>query len=542
LDKVTQPGISITAACFGNRVYADVAAKKCFSNLLAVGYRRFVLDAYWDPSSRVWSLCPSQLGQTPQTTSNSTATPTGSKVKRGLVPRQTTVGQYTCSSTLTLDSFGQVLVEYLKATNTNLEARMTYLSINVHTASPLSGSTSRLNSSQVPNQDQEICDIMKDLSGDLYTPVRLRSERENLNGTWLAVPKTTSPELSYLNTTLDSKNELTTQNGWPDIGDITFEKRLIIALGSVDDSMRNYNMTNDFLSYHNTSSITNFASVTFDSSGKVSQGCLFDADNRNLALTTQWSMNSNINLPSSDQRTASTIASVSNLTACGISPFINSTLSTSADVAVTPHLSLILSTIWSWAPSEPRNITSADPFPDRLRCALQDISLDGHWRIADCTETRHAACRSIVNPLNWSFSSSRGSYQTRENACPAGTSFAAPRTALENRYLAAAFSQFRSAQPSNSGSASDPGPWIDFNSLNQKTCWVQGASTICPYQNGATTTSKRQVVVPIVAAVIVLVIAALLLFVKCAANRRNMRRGRKRRGKEEGGEYEGVPS
>jgi len=221
---------------------------------------------------------------------------------------------------------------------------------------------------------------------------------------------------------------------------------------------------------------------------------------------------------------------------------MNTTLQTGADTAITPHQSFILSTIWAWAPNEPRNVTSSEANPERLRCAVQDLSLDGRWRLADCADTRHAACRSSTNPLEWRFSLTRGSYTSREETCPSGTEFAAPRTALENRYLASAFAQFRSAQSANSGTASDPGPWVDFNSLNTKNCWVQGATSTCPYGTANSSISKRQVVIPIVAAVIVLVIAALLLFVKCAANRRNMRRGRKRRGKEDGGEYEGVPS
>ena len=49
-------------ACFGNQLYEDASAAKCFSNLLAVGFRRFELDVYWDVTRRVWSLCPVELG------------------------------------------------------------------------------------------------------------------------------------------------------------------------------------------------------------------------------------------------------------------------------------------------------------------------------------------------------------------------------------------------------------------------------------------------------------------------------------------------
>lgn len=503
------------------------------SNLLAVGYRRLSLDVFWDSSRRVWSLCPAEISNS--TTSSSTS---NASFPRTVHKRQAIVGQYSCSSTLTLDAFGNLLVDYLGATSTNLEARMIFVTLSVNVASPSSGTLQRLNSTQLPNSDQEINDILKDLSGDIYTPERLQNERLNLNASWLGTPESSKPDLMYLNTSIQSDNILTTQNGWPNAGLIAFQKRLIIALGPVDDAMAGYNFTNDFRSYFNTSAITNLPTVAMDPTGSISNGCLYDSSNTNNALTSQWATYSNINLTSSNQ--SSTIPTVSNLTLCGISPFVNDTLDFTADSLIAPHISLIMSSIWSWAPGEPRNITSMDSNADRLRCAVQDLSHDGRWRLADCTNNRHGACRSNSNPLDWSFTSSRGTYQSRDRSCPSGTTFAVPRTALENRYLAASFSRYRSSQPANSESASDPGPWVDFNSMNAKNCWVMGASSTCPYQGGPST--SRQIVIPIVAAVIVLVIAALFLFVKCAANRSNTRRGRRRKGRDDHGEYEGVPS
>jgi hypothetical protein len=35
---------------------------KCVSNLLAVGFRRFDVDVYWDTARGIWSLCPASLG------------------------------------------------------------------------------------------------------------------------------------------------------------------------------------------------------------------------------------------------------------------------------------------------------------------------------------------------------------------------------------------------------------------------------------------------------------------------------------------------
>lgn len=44
INYVTDPGVSLTAACFGDGVYDEVRLGKCLSNLLSVGFRRYDLD------------------------------------------------------------------------------------------------------------------------------------------------------------------------------------------------------------------------------------------------------------------------------------------------------------------------------------------------------------------------------------------------------------------------------------------------------------------------------------------------------------------
>lgn len=72
-------------------------------------------------------------------------------------------------------------------------------------------------------------------------------------------------------------------------------------------------------------------------------------------------------------------------------------------------------------------------------------------------------------------------------------------------------------------------------------CWVEGVNSTCPYVSRTDTNKVRIVVVPTVAAVAIFLLAALTFFVKCAANRREDKRGRRRRNVG-GWEYEGVPS
>ena len=46
INFMTVPGVSLSAACFGNRVIGEGELARCFSNLLSVGFRRFELDLY----------------------------------------------------------------------------------------------------------------------------------------------------------------------------------------------------------------------------------------------------------------------------------------------------------------------------------------------------------------------------------------------------------------------------------------------------------------------------------------------------------------
>lgn len=44
INFMTIPGVSLTAACFGDRVISEGELARCYSNLLSVGFRRFELD------------------------------------------------------------------------------------------------------------------------------------------------------------------------------------------------------------------------------------------------------------------------------------------------------------------------------------------------------------------------------------------------------------------------------------------------------------------------------------------------------------------
>lgn len=132
-----------------------------------------------------------------------------------------------------------------------------------------------------------------------------------------------------------------------------------------------------------------------------------------------------------------------------------------------------------------------------------------------------------------------GIYDAVSRVCPSNSTFAAPRTALENSYL---ISAMQTAHSNGSLDTDDTSIWVNFNDLDVSGCWVAGANQTCPYVQRPTDTSRR-VTVPTVAAVVVFALVALTLFSKVAANRtsRKRRRSRKRIG-DGGWDYEGVPS
>lgn len=623
----------MASACFGNSVYEDNAAGLCFSNLLATGFRRFVLDLFWDDGRRVWSFCPAQV---PNSTSNAEASASSTQVftttssvsisngqisARGLTTqvvdlgastdsrnngptksldlRQATsstpsvsrsastssssavlsstgstsaalsgsssatstvpvvvpsngaflyqIGPYQCTSTIDLPVFTAVLSGYLRNTSTTLAAIITYLELNLHVSSSLTSPSNpaiALNSSTVPPPKQLITNVLNvNLSSFLYTPSMLQNDRNNLNGSWFSITQGARPYAEYFNVGMNAQNVLTTPDGWPSESYVEFTKafRLMVEFGTVDPQITGYNFSGDSDTIFPQHAFESSQTVSYNALGFVDQGCFFNNGTTTVAgSNNSWALTTDLQIPpGAISISNSTLPEISNLTACGISPLLNTTLSnTTADRDLTPYQSLAYNSIWSWSSNEPRNVSSTEPNPNLIRCALLDLTLSGRWRVADCTEKHFAACRSFDSPYIWHLSSSRGTYSASGDSCPSDTSFAAPRTGLENTYLSAAIGQELRVSDND---GIDTGFWVDFNSLDAEGCWVVGVNSTCPYTvpNSAT---RRTVVIPTVAAVIVFVIAALTLFVKCAANRQNSRRGRRRRRAADGWDYEGVPS
>jgi hypothetical protein len=591
INFVTHPGVYVTAACFGNRTYSAVAVEKCMSNLLAAQYRRFVLDVYWHPDTRLFGLCPVELpspaGQTTVILPTSTVTTayistvrltrSSTRIEEGRrqaisatssssanatalatstsssmqIPVATSVtssgetlfslGSYQCSQNLDIHNFNPLILDFLQNTSDTLNARVLWLEFNLHAAASAHAPddpAQALPNSALPSEDQLLGHwINSTMQAYVYTPSDLASDRSDLNGSWYHSLSSYYPDPGYYTTQRQANGILSTADGWPNEAYVQLKKvqRVLLGWGAIDPQMADYNFSGDSGMIFPEGYLSEPRPIQADSAGQVTSGCFFDS-----SVTTVSQPNSSWALSSLSQN-GTFSALVNNLTACGISPILNETLdNTSADQNATSYISFPRSAIWNWAAGEPRNISVSgvdnDDPQSEFRCAIMDISsaYAGHWRVEDCPNQYRAACRVDNGPYEWVLSSNQVSFYDAPFSCPDDAVFSAPRTGLENQYL---YSRVLSSRvPIDT----DEGIWVNFNSLDVATCWVAtGPNGTCPYFVDENAEQSRQILIPTIGAIIVFVLTALTIFVKCNVNRRNSRTRRRGDG---GWDYEGVPS
>lgn len=618
INYVTQPGISLSAACFGEGRYEDRGLQDCVSNLMSVGFRRLIIDLYWDAARQVWSFCPvsvpmsssaatstlsstagllataqlqtaallpstsSQVAQTASTrstslvarqaTSNSSTSSALLSSASSIPPNSTSstqplstvitspseeplyqFGPYQCTSTIEFTNFINLLSNYIQSTENTIDAHPIHLIINVHAAAATGNPAEpamRPEQSALPGTSNSLSSLLDaSLSAYIYTPTELSTHRANLNSSWYSVVPSRQPLSAYYTTKIASNHVHSTPDGWPSESFIETAKakRLLIGYGSTDPQMQDYNFSSDWGTIFPQGYMESGRDLRIQNDGIVNGGCFFDADTFDLArVNSSWSMSSNFT--GLDYPTAATsppfplLNLTSNLTACGISPTINETLTnTTADTNITSYQAMSYATVWSWAYGEPRNssgnTSDNDDKNSHFRCALMDPILNGRWRVGDCTTKYYAACRIASEPYQWQISADPVAFSAAPDVCSGNSTFAVPRTALENTYLYSALK----ARPDVSSNSDTNGVWLQFHSLDIETCWVSGGSNAsCPYHVDAVSEQRRAVLVPTIAAVIVLVLTALTLLVKCNQNRRTSKTRTRRT--EGGWDYEGVPS
>ena len=144
VNYVTYPTVSLKAACFGNNVFDANTISKCISNLLAVGFRRLVVDLYWSPERRSWSFCPVSVpldfdAQPNSTSSGSAATKRAiSSVTSSSGSQLYQLGPYLCSPDLNVSALIDVLHSYFESTTSLLSVYLEFIIFNLHVAASAS--------------------------------------------------------------------------------------------------------------------------------------------------------------------------------------------------------------------------------------------------------------------------------------------------------------------------------------------------------------------------------------------------------------------
>ncbi|KAK3703845.1 Maintenance of telomere capping protein 6 [Vermiconidia calcicola] len=445
------------------------------------------------------------------------------------------VGPYSCTTSINFDLITKVLASDLDDTQTNLNATLKYLILNLHVAAlpsnPLNSTIDDLSAEDLPQGRDLLSSILTSALPDyIYTPQQLQEQRLDLiaSGSWYSVVKSDEADSAYININ-GSGDDTSTIDGWPSESYVEMDraKRLFAGFGRIDSGMQDYNFSGDALTIFPEGYLQSRTDVSFESDGDVDDGCFFDLDKYTVStLNNSWAVTA--------EDSSSTSSYVSSLIHCGISPTLSQTLgNATADLDYKPYRVYVQNTIWSWADGEPRLSTDLG-MDERVqdRCAAMDAE-SGSWQTENCSRAHYCACRDSGQPYRWSISDSETSYANAGAGCEDGTEFTAPRTALENEYLAHAWREAVSTQDLD-----DNLLWINFNDLDIKACWVVGQNATCPYLQQSS--SDRTVLIPTIAAVIVFVLAALTVFLKCAGNRQRSKRRRRRR--DDGWDYEGVPS
>ena len=454
------------------------------------------------------------------------------------------IGSYNCTSLMTLDLLTGILEKFLETTATTTSAAITMFTFNVHAASSITDPDApapNLSPNQLPQSGQLLSDVLQgNLSDDTFTPSTLADQRANLNSSWYNVDWNNRPLMGYYENSKNADGHLFTESGWPNEAYMEFKQlyRLITSYGTVAPQMSDYNIGPDLDYVFPPGTIVDEKTLSVGTDGRVTSGCLLSSSDNIVTSTTNssWAL---AEVPSLDISAnpdfSSIIPSVTNFTACGITPFLNQTLGdTTADKNPLPYAAYVQSTLWSFAPGQPLNSSEEGDDTNDNRCVVMMMKppYAGRWRVEDCNQHHRVACHDPRQPYDWRISDDSTYYRNAEYYCKDPYQFNVPHTALENSHL---FSAFQAAAPN------DDALYINLNALSVPDCWVIGLNGTCPYLPTTDTNRTRIVVVPTVAAVIIFLLAALTFFVKCAANRRENKRGRKRR-LVDGWEYEGVPS
>lgn len=459
------------------------------------------------------------------------------------------LGSYKCSLDLTLDSIISLYNSYFQNTSDTVSVRLAYLDINLHAAAPFtspSGGALTPTGARLPQFEELIgAQLEAVFPKGLYTPEMLQDDRFDLDKSWFRDSFSLDTESSYFQSERGPNDDVHTPDGWPGESWIllTDNRRLLAVWGQIDPQMEGYDFLGDSGRVFPNGYINANLSTIINADDGIESVCFYQPDVFSIAKD-----NSSWAIAAINQSTASPLSDIiSNATRCGISSMLNMTLTGPAlQNNLEPYREFARATVFGWAKGEPRNTSAAgvdgQGTDGQYRCAVIDSTsgYQGHWRVEDCQQNRHTACRIADQPYLWRLSPLAVQFGSAVDACPDDTSFDLPRTGLENTYLYHKILNDSKTASENNAEDMMEGVWINFNSLDVQDCWTsEGPNATCPYTDHGEEIRQRNVLIPTIAALIVLLLTVLTVLVKCNENRR---KSRTRRRGDNGWDYEGVPS
>ena len=420
INFITRPGVYLTKACFADGVYDDIPAQTCISNLLALQFRRLVVDLYWDTINRQFTLCPVELPplsgnatsgisvdvsalssliattSTSDPSANPTDTPNGNVfflVKRqsdlsnttttpttSLAPSSTStmpasiptttgvdgttlleLGDYKCSLDLNLESIISLYDSYFTNTSDTVSVRLAYLDINLHAAAPFTAPSDAAlapTGGHLPQPDELIgAQLQAAFPRSLYTPETLQDDRSDLHRSWFRDSFSLSTETSYFQTQDGPDNDLVTLDGWPGESWILLtDSRRILAGWGHVDPQM---AGYDFVA--DSGRVFPHGYINSNSSSIIDAGS--DVDAACFYRPDVFSIaqdNSSWAVATIDQAASDSLSDIiGNATRCGISSMLNMTFTGSALLDnLEPYREFARAAIFGWAKGEPRNTST----------------------------------------------------------------------------------------------------------------------------------------------------------------------------------------
>ncbi|KAI9277154.1 hypothetical protein BDA99DRAFT_495024 [Phascolomyces articulosus] len=258
IDRWLWPAIDLRSAYFGN----DYSAQKLshVEDIIYMGYRRLVVDIYWDPDRHTWQLCPVKLPSSalsrkskrsdnkvsPTTTPSSSplvgaakknnhnnsstslhraASSTTGRIVNNLIPISTEdvdIGQYKCAPWYTFQQFLDSVNHYLTATDITTapsETSLLFLVLNLHQLT-----SSNNNSNDGAGDNDSLGEIIRSTivgtdrnTSRLYTPNDLIRNRQNLTASFDPQQRegSTLQEEDSLPIFDPNAGELNSDSAWP---------------------------------------------------------------------------------------------------------------------------------------------------------------------------------------------------------------------------------------------------------------------------------------------------------------------------------------